>query len=112
MEMRTHLHKTVNDATLSMEVKEVFHGLIDSYFIDFNTLSEKQVQNIKLNFNLASSKCGLWKTQYDAKTGEFYKIKDMIDNSFFVLLENSADNRSWWEKVSIQLHDFLNFKLQ
>lgn len=108
MEMRTNLHKTVDDATLSMELKEVFHGLIDSFFIDYNTLSRKQVYSIRMNFNLASAKCALWSTQYDTKSGDFYKIKDMIDNSFFVLLENSADNRSWWEKI--RLPDMINIK--
>ncbi|MCM1987691.1 hypothetical protein [Methanococcoides seepicolus] len=54
-EAKERLHKVVTESDISMELKEAFQTLIDTFFIDNQNLSKRRKQQLKYDFELASS---------------------------------------------------------
>lgn len=87
-EAKERLHEIVESALIKRQLKEAFHNLIDTQFVEHYNITKKSLIQLQNNYRLESAKCKLYASKIDT-IHDFDKIKSQIDNSFFNLLETT-----------------------
>ena len=94
------LHKAIDEKHLSKQCKEALHNLIERFFTnDYQGISKKHGQRIKVEFEFESAKCVLYATHADLKYDQYDKIVNQIEISFLTILDKSIDKMGILERI-------------